>query len=104
MAKNGLTRESLLRTLRDQSRYLSLNYGVRRIGLFGSFAKGEQKRTSDVDLLVELEKPLGFKFIDMTEYLEKLVGRKLDVLTPAGLKGIRLKKTTESIERELIYV
>lgn len=104
MENSSLTREALLKTLRDQSGYLSLNYGVRRIGLFGSFAKGQQKNTSDVDVLVELEKPLGFRFIDMTEYLEKLVGRKFDVLTPAGLKGIRLKQTADNIEKGMIYV
>ena len=75
-----------------------------RIGLFGSFAKGEQTDDSDIDILIEFEKPIGLKFVELTEYLEKVLGRQVDVLTPAGIKGIRIKKIAQEIERGIVYV
>ena len=59
-------------------------YGVSRVGLFGSFARGEQEEGSDVDLLVEFDK--GKKtfrnFIGFSEYIEGILGKKVEVLTP----------------------
>jgi predicted nucleotidyltransferase len=59
-------------------------YGVKRIGLFGSHAKGAPSERSDVDLVVEFARPIGLKFIEFAEYLESLLGKKVDVLTPAS--------------------
>lgn len=99
-----LTQEKIVALLREHSPYLRAEYGVRRIGLFGSFPKGLADEASDVDVVVELERPLGFKFIELTDYLEQLLGRKVDVLTPTGLQGIRLPHVTQSIVRSLVYV
>lgn len=98
-----LTQE-VIKVLRNGLPYLRSNYGVKRIALFGSFAKGKQRGDSDIDILVEFKKPIGFKFIDFAEYIEKLVGRKVDILTPEGVKGIRIKEVAERIERGMIYV
>jgi len=66
---------------------LKKQYGVREIGLFGSYVKSEQVENSDVDILVELEKPIGFfKFLELEEYLEKLLGLKVDLVTKKALK------------------
>ncbi|MEF9426163.1 MAG: nucleotidyltransferase family protein [Candidatus Mariimomonas ferrooxydans] len=66
---------------------LKKQYGVREIGLFGSYVKSEQVENSDVDILVELEKPIGFfKFLELEEYLEKLLGLKVDLITKKALK------------------
>lgn len=54
--KPSLTRARILKTLRDHDDALK-KYSVRRIGLFGSYARGKQKRGSDIDFLVEFEKP-----------------------------------------------
>jgi len=83
---------------------LSSYYGVKRIALFGSFAKGEQRADSDIDILVEFKRPIGLKFMDFAEYIEKLMNRKVDILTPEGINGIRIKSVAENIERGLIYV
>lgn len=99
-----LTQEEVIRILRNKLPYLSSNYGVKRIALFGSFAKGKQKEDSDIDILVEFKKPIGFKFMDFAEYIEKLVGRKVDILTAEGIKGIRVKEVAEDIERGVVYV
>jgi len=54
--------------------------------------------------MVEFDRPIGLKFMRLAEYLEKLLGRKVDVLTPDGLKGIRTKTAADSIRKGLKYV
>ena len=99
-----LTKEQVVELLREQSAYLANEFGIRKIGLFGSFAKGQLSDTSDIDIVVEFERPIGLRFIDLVEYLEKLFGRKVDVLTPAGVQGIRRKTVVESISESIVYV
>lgn len=53
-------------------------YGVQKIGLFGSYAKSRAHESSDVDLVIEFEHPIGFRFVDLAEYLEKVLGLKVD--------------------------
>ena len=98
------TREQLLKLLREQYPYLAAEYGIKRIGIFGSYAKGEPEETSDVDILVEFERPIGFKFVELVEYLERLSGRRVDVLTPAGLQGIRVTRVAQDIAENIVYV
>lgn len=99
-----LTREQVVQILRKELPYFSAEYGVKRIGLFGSYAKGTQQEDSDVDLLVEFEKPVGLKFIEFGEDIEQLLGQKTDILTPAGLKDIRVKRIARDIEENIVYV
>jgi len=67
---------------------LEKKYGIKRIGVFGSFAKNEQKETSDIDVLVEFEK--GAKtfdnYMDLKFFLEELFGRKVDLVIFDALK------------------
>ena len=72
--------------------------------MFGSFAKDLSTEASDVDIVVEFEYPIGFKFIEFTEYLESLFGRDVDVLTHAGIQGIRVDRIARSIEESIVYV
>ena len=81
-----LTREKIIESLREHYPHLVAEHGVKKIGLFGSYAKGTPNEASDVDVIVEFEHPIGFKFIEFTEYLERLFGRRVDVLTPSGLQ------------------
>ena len=74
-------------------------YHVQRIGVFGSFARGEQQSTSDIDILVEFNQPIGFVFFDLKRELEQTLGRTVDLATPAALKP-RLK---DKILNEVIY-
>lgn len=99
-----LTKEQVIQLLREHYPHLVAEYGVKRIGLFGSYAKGSPKEQSDVDVMVEFERPIGLKFIEFTEYLENLFDRKVDVLTPAGLQGIRLRRVAENIAESIVYV
>jgi len=79
-------------------------FGVKRIGLFGSFADGTATKDSDIDILVEFAKADFDNFMNLVFYLEKLFGRKVDILTPEGIRSIRVKKVAEDIERSVRYV
>ena len=72
--------------------------------MFGSFAREKQTEASDVDLVVEFNRPIGFKFVGFAEQLEKLLRRKVDILTPAGISGIRNRQIAENIAKTIIYV
>jgi predicted nucleotidyltransferase len=54
---------------------------IKRAGIFGSYARGEQKKNSDVDILVELGKPMGFDFVGIQFELEDELGKKVDLVT-----------------------
>jgi len=60
-------------------------YGVTRARIFGSFARGEARADSDIDLVVDLERPLGFDYFAMQEELEAQLGREVDVMTEPGI-------------------
>ena len=99
-----LTREKLIEKLRQELDNLRAEFGVRRIAIFGSFADNTQTSRSDVDVVVELDRPLGFKFFDLVERLEKVLGKKIDILTVDALKTMRVKEVARSIEGSLLYV
>jgi len=98
------TRQGIERLLHENYSHLAKEYGVKKLGLFGSYAKGSPTPTSDIDVIVEFEQPLGLKFIEFAEELERLLGRKVDVLTPEGLKGIRIRPVAEDIAQSVVYV
>lgn len=99
----SLTRARILKILRDNDEALT-KYSVKKIGLFGSYARGKQKRGSDIDLLVEFEKPTYDNFYDLIVYLEKVFRRKVQVLTPCALETMRVKEVAESIRDSVVYV
>ena len=80
-------RSPLFSRLRQVVPSLRADFGVKRIGIFGSFARGEQKRTSDVDVLVEfVDGQATFdNFMQLAYYLEDLFSRKVDLLTVRGI-------------------
>jgi uncharacterized protein len=98
------TKETIMDCLRQQHAYLSDRYHVKKIGLFGSFATETATEMSDVDLLIEFEQPIGLAFVDLCDYLEACLGRKVDVLTTVGVANIRNRAIAESITRNLVYV
>lgn len=99
-----MTREKVINVLRKELPYLLSKYGVKRIGLFGSYAKGASSEASDIDILVEFQKPIGLKFIELAEYLERLLGTKVDILTPTGIEAIRVEKVARDITESIVYV
>lgn len=81
-----ITREDIIIRLREIKPVLKEEYSVRNIGLFGSFSEDTFSDKSDIDLLVEFEKPIGWKYFSLEIYLEKIFGRKIDLVTRNGLK------------------
>ena len=92
------TRQEILDVLTVNDQAIK-NLGVRRIGLFGSFARNEGRSRSDLDFLVELEKPTFDNFMNLAFLLEKLFGRQVDLVTPDGLS----KHLRPYIEKEVIW-
>ena len=82
-----LSKEDILFKLREIKPALIDEYSVRRIGLFGSFIDGSNTEDSDIDLLIEFEKPIGWKFFSLELYLEEYLGRKIDLVTKNALKS-----------------
>ena len=97
------TQKLILKTIKDNQTYLSAHYHLKRIGIFGSYARGNYTENSDIDILAEFEHPIGLKFIEFTEYLEQILGKRIDVLTVAGLNTIRNAKIVQEIQETIIY-
>ena len=98
------TRAQIVRQLHEEQPYLAAEFGVHRMGLFGSHARGEADQASDVDLLVEFDQPLGFRFLELVDHLERVLGRRVDVLTPAGMQSIRVRQVAQDVREGIIYV
>ncbi len=81
-----MTLESIEETLRRHKPELQRKFGVTRIGVVGSYARREEDIESDVDILVELAVPIGWALIDLQEYLEAILGRKVDLVTTKALR------------------
>lgn len=102
--KNIQTKHEIIAILRTHAVSMSIEYGVKRIGLFGSYATDTATAMSDIDLVVEFEQPMGLKFMEFCDYLEDLLGTKVDVLTPTGIETIRLTHIAERIQESVVYI
>jgi len=92
------SREQILRTLAAHREELK-GLGVKSLALFGSAVRDEAGPGSDVDLLVEFSQPVGiFEFLDLQEYLERILGRRVDLVTPDALK----RQMREQILKEAV--
>lgn len=80
-------------TFRDLYRFV-------RIGVFGSFTRGDQTLDSDVDLLVETDDPGGLRFMEAAEFAEAILGRKVDLVRPETLRD----RVRSRVDDEVIYV
>lgn len=98
------TREQIAKSLQENREYLRTEFGVERIGLFGSYSKGTAHTSSDIDLVIEFSRPIGFRFVTLAEYLEKLLDTPVDILTPEGVSGIRVPQVATEIQESVTYV
>jgi len=98
------SKEQIKARLAKKRDYLAAEFGVRKIGLFGSYEKGTARADSDIDLVVEFSRPTGFRFFTLAEYLEELLGAPVDILTPAGIEGIRVPRVAKEIRESVAYV
>ena len=82
-----MKREEVIRILNQRRAELNGHYGVKSLALFGSVARDEATPASDVDLLVEFDRPVGlFGLFALQDFLESLLGCKVDLGTPDSLK------------------
>ncbi len=76
-------------------------YRVKRAGLFGSYVRGEQRKNSDIDILIEYPKGMGFRFVGIALDLEKALRKKVDLLTYGGISPYLKKYILEDEVRIL---
>ena len=79
---------------------LKQKYFVNSIGLFGSIVRDDFTDKSDVDIIVDFSKPIGIEFIDLADYIESKLSKKIDLVSRNGVKA----KYFHQIESEIIYV
>jgi predicted nucleotidyltransferase len=91
---------SIIEILKKHKSELVDKYGLSQLAIFGSYARRQQRENSDVDILVEFNRPIGLEFIDLAEELEQILQIKVDLVSKKGIK----KKYFKSIETELAYV
>ena len=89
-----------LEKLKEVKPVLITKYPIKKMALFGSVSRQVDKENSDIDILVEFERSVGMEFIHLCYELEKLLNRKVDLVTRNGVK----EKYYKEIESELIYV
>jgi predicted nucleotidyltransferase len=83
------SKEQILKILKQDIPFLKGKFNVKSLGLFGSYVREEQTEKSDIDMLVEFEKPVGFfKFIELEDYLSNKLGVKVDLVTSDALKPL----------------
>ena len=97
-----LTKEEIFDALRKH-RDILLRYKVKEIGLFGSIVKGQQSEKSDIDVFANFEEPSIENFMGLSFFLENLFGKKVEILTPAGVESIRINHVKEEIKRSIVY-
>jgi hypothetical protein len=97
---NELNCISILNQLRHDKDILERSYGVTKIGLFGSYAKGQAHPDSDIDFLVEFKQPSFDSLAGLYIYLEKKFGRKIEIVR----KSSRLSSGfVKRVGKEVIY-
>ena len=88
-----------IETLRNHEQEIKERFAVRRIGLFGSFVRGEETKKSDIDILVEFEDPTFRNFMNLAFFLEDIFGRRVDLLTPEGISH----RIRPYVEKEVLW-
>jgi len=95
-----MTLEKIVTRLRDAKTELSERFLVKELAVFGSYARGDSRADSDVDILVNVDPAIGLGFVSLADRLEELLGLPVDLISTRAVKP-RMK--TE-IERDLVNV
>ena len=90
--------EEIIERLRQTRPELAREFGVTRIAVFGSYARGEQRDDSDVDVLVEMDPSIGLRFVDLADRIETLLGVRADVVSRRAISP----RHWGVIEKELV--
>lgn len=94
------TRNEILDSLARIKPALCRQYGLRNLALFGSYARGDQQESSDVDVLVEVDPSVGLRFVDLADDIERAVGLPTDVVSRRALPP----RHFSAIAQDLVHV
>lgn len=89
----------VITVLRQHEKEIKKNYHVKKIGLFGSYVRHKENEKSDIDILVEFEEPTLHNFMSLIEYLEKIFGKRVDLVTQKSLNPY----LRPIIEKEVVW-
>jgi len=102
LPKDGVmkTRDDILNLLAAKKPEFEKIFKIKKLALFGSYARGDQRTDSDVDILVEVDPSIGLEFVVLAESIEKLLGLPVDIVSQKAMKP----RALQFIQQELIYV
>ena len=97
--QDQINKDVILSFLRSNKALLKKKYGVTKIALFGSYARGEETKKSDIDILIEMKVHDFFTRMRLKEFLEEKFGKKVDALYFSGVRKFIMRH----IEEDLVY-
>ena len=97
----GYSKEEVIEFLKSQKGYFATEFSVSKLGIFGSYARGEVRPESDLDIVVELDKPDLFSLIGVKQSIEEVLSVRVDVVRVRKSMNQVLKRR---IEKDVIYV
>ena len=92
--------QSITDTIQKLKPELVQKFSVSSIGLFGSVIRDDFSSNSDIDIIVDFSKPIGIEFVDLADFLESRINRKVDLVSRKGIK----QKYFRQIEHQIVYV
>ena len=93
------TLQTILKILRQHKPELQKKYPIGKLGVFGSYARGDANEKSDIDIAVEIIGPMGLSFVAMANEIEDLLGKKTDVVPLRSIKPQYL----QSVQKDIVY-
>jgi predicted nucleotidyltransferase len=92
-------KQEIIKIIRNKKPEMESRYGVQRLGLFGSYVRGKQKKKSDIDILVTFNRDIDlFEFLDLRKYLESQLQAKVDLVMETALKPAIGKRILSEVE------
>jgi len=95
-----MTKDDIIKKLAQDKPMLQRQFKVRKIALFGSWARGDQRQDSDIDILVDVDPSIGLEFVSLAEKLEQILHNPVDLISSRSV----CPNFSKFIEQELIYV
>ena len=92
--------EEVQELLSENLNTLKRRYKIKRLGVFGEYARGEQDDNSEVDILIEFDKGIGLEFVDLEEQLEKILGERVHIVPKSGVQ----RKYLKAIRQDIVYI
>lgn len=94
-----MSKQAVIDIIRNSKPVLETRYGVKRLGLFGSYVRNQQRKKSDIDLLVAFHREIDlFEFLELREFLEAELHNKVDLVMESALKPTIGKRILAEVE------